>query len=122
MGRCRHGVELKEPWDNIHSRTVTFYDKDGNETERRLCRVFVCWHCGEWESIGPSNDSDERVRVEIAAAELASWSNNADEPVLAWVGRRHFIEGHEMPTTATALAGWLAAAIATHPNRDEGDL
>ena len=28
----------------------------------------VCDDCGEWLSLGPSNDADERVKIEIQAA------------------------------------------------------
>jgi hypothetical protein len=43
----------------------------------------MCWKCGARgiESIGPSDEADERVAVEIDAASLAqSWADNNHKP------------------------------------------
>jgi hypothetical protein len=75
----------------------------------------VCDRCGYWIGLGDSNDAPDAVRVEMRAAELAALlPDSFDETMMEWAGRCHFVEGHEMPTTFGGLAGWLAAAIATH--------
>jgi hypothetical protein len=76
---------------------------------------FRCIDCGAWLSLGESDDAPDAVRVEMRAAELAAMlPDSFDETMMEWAGRRHFVEGHEMPTTFGSMAGWLAAAIATH--------
>ena len=73
--RNNHGQSLKGPWDNIRSRTVVFFDRDGNATSR-LIPVHICWECGAWLSLGPSDES--KVALEVRAAEIAAdWDDDA---------------------------------------------
>lgn len=72
-----------------------------------------CERCRAILSLGPSNDADERVRIEIRAAELAAdCSDQTDLPtdLMEWAGWVSHKEGHDV-SNGRALAGWLAREI-----------
>ncbi len=89
----------------------------------------VCLDCGVWLSLGPSADDDERVRVEIRAAELAarrgfgSFSNcGAGCERCGFVTHKSNNDSPYDRCNARQFdAGWLAREIATHPG-GEGEL
>jgi hypothetical protein len=74
--------------------------------------------------LGPANNGGEfadAVAIEIRAAELCAMTRDErdqQETMMEWAGRRHYVEGHETPTTFGGQAGWLAHAIANHPHND----
>ena len=78
----------------------------------------VCRQCGEWLSLGPSNDEPEAVKVEIRAAEIAvlsyrGTSNCSIAELIGWEdGRNNF--DHVVPGNDGQWSGWLARDIATH--------
>ncbi len=52
---------------------------DGLSSVRAQCEQLRCIDCGAWLSLGPANDDDERVRIEISAARLISgWACGDD--------------------------------------------
>jgi hypothetical protein len=81
-----------------------------------------CGRCGHWLSLGESNDADERIQIEIAAA----WMANRFAPLDGrsamtrdgWYCHR---DGY-MPNADTAggWMGFLAREIATHAT-DSGE-
>lgn len=114
--RCKH--RDRDGW-----AIVTFYKADGAEAgphESHLVQRMICDRCGV-VPFGPSADDDERVRVEMRAAELAGpnydynrfdalatdaenwgWHAQAVHPVI------DACQSDEQET------GWLAREIATH--------
>ena len=86
-----------------------------------------CGACGAWLPLGPANDSDERVQVEIRAATLAArvLDERAAErltflsdigfdgaEIAGWIERQY--DSNDAPSEFGELAGYLARCIATH--------
>lgn len=105
-----------------HKHVATKYDCTGLPDPLELS-FNECLDCGEWQGMGPSNDADERVRVEIGAAEIASGIvNPAMNPAVAYAAKC----GYDDRQTPFAWdcgwnglerawhAGYLARCIATH--------
>jgi hypothetical protein len=82
--------------------------------------ALVCQHCGEWLSLGPSNDSPPEVQVEIRAAEIAATYPGARSGVFSWEERTGWVNHawSQDPASDSELAGYLARTIATHPDAD----
>ena len=93
------------------------------DAELRLCSV--CWGYG---ALGESNDADERVGVEIRAAEIAATLAATQVPVLNEC-ERHGWECHANAGTAFPIlceardfhAGWLARVIAENSGGGGGE-
>lgn len=91
-------------------------------------RVFVaCEFASPGESLGPSNDADEAVQVEIRAAELATVESWFDMPMYEYESESYgALQFHNGGTpgddddggsswhATEEHVGWLARAIATH--------
>lgn len=91
---------------------------------RQLVRL-KCDRCGAWLSLGHSDETPERVAIEIRAAEIAE-----SYPTLHSVRRaiddggtdgaeyagwlQHAFDSQKHPEQFGELAGYLARAIATH--------
>lgn len=79
----------------------------------------ICDRCGEWLPLGPSNDDDEAVLVEMRAAEIAAFCCIRD----AWLAckvsdceRDGFdLDGNDEPSCPAEESGYLARCIASHP-------
>lgn len=72
----------------------------------------ICRACGEWLSLGPSNDASEAVQVEIRAAEIAA-DNRARMTLTEYDGWNFATrDGHE--PALWAEAGYLARIIHDH--------
>lgn len=117
--KCKHVIRMRahrvEFAPGVESPYIDRNRKTGKPIRSVLVDCCVCLHCGAWLPLGPSNDEDERVKVEMRAAELVVIvPDSLEETILEWAGRRHFVEGHEEPNSFGGQAGWLAAAIATH--------
>ncbi len=70
MSGCKHAAFYGLTWDGDGVTWMT-----GGDDARR------CWFCGSWLSLGPENDEDERVQVEIDAASLAcSYADDNRKP------------------------------------------
>ena len=84
---------------------------DGTAMPDALCEQFRCLNCGDWLSLGPSNDEPVAVKVEIRAAEIAANTGRAlrDGELFGW---RSF--GMGMFPYPGEVAGYLARAIAEH--------
>jgi hypothetical protein len=111
---CGHAIGMKEPWDNIIGRTVTFADGT-----TKLCTVHICWNCGAWLSLGESNDAPDEVRIEIRAAELAMLSTEQRKrPPYEWSSIHEWlgIDSDEPALYGDAAyqAGHLARCIHDH--------
>lgn len=88
-----------------------------------------CLDCGTWLPLGHSDENDERVRVEIRAAELAarsgfgSFSNcGAGCERCGFVTHSHGVVGetpHPQCNERQFHAGYLARQIATHTDGDQ---
>jgi hypothetical protein len=96
-GKCKHVHHA------AHTRLVTYAD-GWQAFAGQVC------DCGEWLSLGPAADDDERVQVEIRAAEL--------EDDLA-VFRTHEFWGflahkRDYNVEPEWEAGWLAREIRLH--------
>lgn len=78
-----------------------------------------CNRCGEWLSLGPASDDDERVRVEIAAAEMVT---SCSAPSASWIeaDETKCIDGDCDDDCDICQLFHLAAAIAAHDDTDEG--
>lgn len=64
--RCKHeNADHLKPGDE-------WADMDGDFIEVVLVEQFRCCDCGAWLSLGPSDETDERVAIEIRAAEIAT--------------------------------------------------
>ncbi len=84
-----------------------------------LVEQFRCVDCGEWLSLGPSNDDSDAVRVEIRAAEIAAKAGLFRRPQgdigedIGWeIAYQDF--AHSALVNDAQRAGWLAREIWTH--------
>ncbi len=113
---CRHGKE--------HCASISCAYR--HSKIRRSGRAAGCPWCGGFISLGPSADDDERVKVEIRAAEIVAdarpvfGGHFVPTDVMEWAGWVSHKEGHAV-STGRGLAGWLAREIFTHPG-GEGEL
>ena len=95
----------------LHEHWANCYDR-----EKSICEVHICCDCGEWLSLGPSNDTPE-VLVEIRAAELAASAEDGrfDSFTICeadgWMG---YDNPDFDPTCAPEEVGWLAWHIWMH--------
>jgi hypothetical protein len=96
--------------------TICTFDSRENFEKRQ------CDGCGEWLSLGPSNDAPVEVQCEIRAAELAldeRMDVDGFEEIDEELGRiSHEYDDGLGWMTWCEWAGWLARQIATHD--DEG--
>lgn len=117
--KCKHRKTTAFTWDlsgNVAHRWVGAYASDSVDAR-------VCQSCGAWLPLGPANDEDERVKVEIRAAELAvrkgfgSWANHgAGCERCGYCAAKNDV--HDSPTQQCKGheydAGWLAHEIQEH--------
>ena len=75
-----------------------------------LYSVDCCCQCGEYLSLGPSNDEPLAVWREIEAAELAQHRRLHGSHAVGW--NLHFMDGDV--DSVLEEVGWLARQIATH--------
>lgn len=74
------------------------------------CQVDVCRTCGAWLSLGPANDDDPNVQIEIRAAEIAALADDYQRGIVT----------DETAVATTNIGGpkidasWLARVIAEH--------
>jgi hypothetical protein len=88
----------------------------------RSRHTYECGKCHAWLSLGPANDADPRVAVEVRAAEIASigrdaasmWMSNemSDSERDGW--GTHMRDWDHITIEGAEWAGYLAAAIASH--------
>lgn len=88
--------------------------------------AIVCLDCDHWLSLGPANDSDERVRIEKRAALIAIEIAEMTEWWLFFNGSPAELNGYQYysrplrnGSMADLNAGYLARCIATH-DQEEG--
>lgn len=119
MKRCKHNQHIVRDGDMI--------DTVDGPVQRLTKR---CGVCGEWLSLGPANDDDANVRVEIAAASYASMAENGGDSISighhlyrndlsSWYGWCQHAAVHDYDDDASnvrdhELAGYLARCIVTH--------
>jgi len=129
--KCRHRKQQWHAWwPRAGGSWQTFVPEVDGEPGRK-----VCMRCGAWLPLGLANDADERVTLEIRAAELAStWNPNSGE----WNGfeslgmvspdaehapliERDIAEGRDKcpRDLAAYYAGHLALCITQHPEGGE---
>lgn len=96
---------------------VTKYDCNGLPDPLELS-FNECLDCGQWQGMGPSNDADERVAVEIRAAEIAASEQLpkcGDQPFEQKCERCGWEDwGGHVECAPSWHAGYLARCIATH--------
>lgn len=131
MGRrCRHSARSRLVWRTGGGDTETWFDAASWEGTDAI----VCNDCGAWLPLGPSSDDDERVQVEIRAAEIAAdflkvkprslegasrFLRDLDGDELSgWIIAQY--DSDKQPGTAAEWSGWLARAIATHEEDGNG--
>ncbi len=71
MGKCRHDTALFYRW--LRGVWVAF--AAAPRAVAFDCARMTCVSCGEWLSLGPSDDESPEVQVEIRAAEIAAGNN-----------------------------------------------
>lgn len=113
MKRCKH----------LACTIVASKDRlSGLWVERRQCE-----RCGAWLSLGPSDETDPRVAVEIRAAELAVASDGnylafrdiATPPEFwGWHMHMYSYDDDEIDADGEHAAGYLARAIAAHDTEE----
>lgn len=89
-----------------------------------LCSHRYCIQCDAVLSMGPSDETDPPVTLEIRAAELAAaWTRDGAAAKIASADEMAGWGGwpYRQPTTAGEWAGFLAAQIVNH-ERDLGDV
>ena len=100
--KCKH----------VDTEVIGFYKSTANPYRVK------CWDCGAWLSLGPANDDDPRVKVEISGIDLAdSYRTDSRRP-----GPDRF--DYCLDTDSAALCErceslYLAAAIANHDENRE---
>lgn len=88
--------------------------------KRMICEY--CGVCGAWMSLGPANDDDPRVAVEVRAAEIAilSVERRASAPI-EWCSIQEWFGLDAADDIGEGyLAGHLARTIAAHDEKGEG--
>jgi hypothetical protein len=120
---CGHRNVEGRAWSQAYPRWYAAFKANRNE---RNHDALVCLDCGTWLPLGPSADDDERVRIEVRAAELvAAGGPDRHCERCGWDMHRHGFycapsSGHD---EADFHAGWLAREITTHTaQRGEGEL
>ena len=104
--------------DSIKHRCDVVSDEHhGPAATGRGCMTWkTCATCGAWLPLGPSNDDDERVKVEMRAARIGSeppWGVVPDVTCDEIDGWRSFDHLSCDPNPGH-YAGYLARCIATH--------
>lgn len=87
-------------------------------------RHVECMKCGETLPLGPSNDADYRVEIEIKAAELATaWKDDGGIADVSTADERTGWSGwpYRQPMNERELTGFLACQI-HHHEQDLGDV
>lgn len=118
MKRCKHPTYKHDA--RVWLRTVT----DGYRWFHAYScdpevGCLVCDSCGEWLSLGESNESDERVAVEIRAAELANLAHSHADQMESY-GWSCWSRGNSDDPCGTVSndprwhAGWLGREINEH--------
>lgn len=118
MGKCKH------PYAEMKYGECT-YDTDGfiiYETE-----YLECLDCEGWLPMGPANDADPAVQVEIEAARLAAEVRDDADVIRTkyntvvsdvgrgwWVHQVGLVERDEVTHRPEAQAGYLARVIHDH--------
>jgi hypothetical protein len=116
---CGHRNVEGRAWSQAHPRWYAAFKANRNE---RNHDALVCLDCGTWLPLGPSADDDERVRIEVRAAELvAAGGPDRHCERCGWDMHRHGFycapsSGHD---EADFHAGWLAREITTHTAQRE---
>lgn len=130
MKRCKHETATVGLWSYHNQRwsTAGTMPLDIALAKTRVMPegwdCCVCVTCGEWLPLGPAHDDDERVRVEVRAAELAAeWRPVGGVVHLLTEGERIGWVGwpYRQPTTTDEWIGFLAAQIQNH-EQDLGDV
>ena len=121
--KCRH------PFFDRFIATRDVHTLDG---QTRMTYEF-CGVCGAWMSLGPSDETDPQVALEIRAAELAALYRAIEERTLkgasrfiesldgaelaGWIERQH--DSAKVPEQSGEWAGYLAKCIADHDSATE---
>ncbi len=89
MGKCRHeGDRMLSYMRPAPGSRIVFVDGAPRYTlpEQRVEACDVCQDCGEWLSLGPSNDEGQYVQFEIELAETIARTVHDPEPFIemAW--------------------------------------
>lgn len=128
--RCKHR-------DRYGYSLAQFFNREGIELKGRLWESHLvawmkCERCGDYMKLGPSNDDDPRVAVEMRAAEIAAVLDDADalcdwtlsnETFVSFTTfeerRGWSIAESNMQTHSDAWqSGYLARCIAEHDGGD----
>lgn len=110
--KCRHKTAVFYRW-SLDRWTAFATAPSGVAFSRDRA---TCATCGEWLSLGPANDDDERVKVGIAAARLALDGIDLSLAAFEAYGANLFHnEPHDsVPANEREWAGYLASVIAAH--------
>lgn len=102
MKGCKHKTAMGQMWrDGLYGGQpigywwYTFVQPGDAEHHDRV----TCMYCGAWLPLGPANDADPNVQIEIRAAEMAG----------------AVATGPTWPWTLGQIMGWQTHDIATHP-------
>lgn len=105
--KCRHRDVAPIRWRATITHPI-------GEIEVVNAEARTCLDCGHWLPLGPSNDEDERVKVEIRGVERAArWTDEGYRPGcdrFDWCPARP--DGESLCADCEALC--LANCIATH--------
>ncbi len=117
--KCRHEFRSRETWiaymPGVDAKHLDHY-RDGSPKYNVMIDTSNCMHCGAWLSLGPANDDDERVKVEIAAARLAIDGIDRWSATFEAYGANLFDNepNNSAPANVGEWAGYLAACIVAH--------
>jgi hypothetical protein len=117
--KCKHqGKRLDRRWVPV---------EPGLLPKAITAETDICADCGEWLSLGPSDETEPSVAVEIRAVEIVASFHESDWPFTSWrttqdenLGWRH---DDSCVHTHGYDAGRLARAIIDHPSptAEEGE-
>jgi hypothetical protein len=120
MSKCKH-----ENADHVKAgEQYALYDRERGETTYReaLVEQFRCVDCSAWLSLGPSDETDPRVALELRAATLShtTFSLLIDCENCGWEAHDDIDTDHDRdcqypwPERDGFDAGYLARCIANH--------
>lgn len=116
--KCKHALASTMPWPTGGATSF----QDSLDVAGRPIRW--CTHCGVRLPLGPSNETDERVAVELRAATIAATLRDTHVPSLTeceqhgWETHANIDEGvRDLPILCERddfHAGYLARCIVEH--------
>lgn len=122
--KCKHTTANWSRWEDGAWVFVGHLSGVTADAGRFFKDRLIC-DCGHWLSLGPANDSDERVMCEKRAAELAHTPRHWTRLITSGVpGEDDEVDGFlsygsgMIPHTPGEWAGYLARQIATHDHEE----